>query len=437
MRMEDMVLISVDDHFVEPADMFDELTPEKFKDVFPKMVRTDEGQDAWLVDGRLIKNFGLNAVVGREKAELGMEPTALDQLRKGCYDVHARIEDMNANGLWGSMNFPSFIGMAAQNLVPLQDKALATAIVKAHNDWHIDVWCAAYPERFIPLCTVPIWDPFACAEEIRRVAAKGCHAVSFPQNIALTNADSLHSPVWNPFWKACEDNDVVVCLHFSDNTGASPSEDTPIDAYISNMQIGLFATATDLTFSHILRDFPGIRFALSEGSTGWIPFCMERMDRVHKQHGAWTRQDFGGKMPSEVFKEHVYTCFITDPIGIRLRDIVGIENMTYECDYPHADCLWPQVPEELWKEVSFLTDREIDLLTYQNAMRQYSWNPFEKFGIKREEATVGALRAKAAHVDLTLMSGRGGEPPSLELGPVRMKDVRDQLNFTRRKEPVL
>ena len=431
MRMEDMILVSVDDHFVEPADMFSGLTPEKYKSVFPKLVRTPEGHDAWEVEGRLIRNFGLNAVVGRDRTELGMEPTALDQLRKGCYDVHARVEDMNANGILGSLNFPSFVGMAGQNLVPIADKQLAGAIVRAWNDWHIDVWCAAYPERFIPLCIVPIWNPLEAAAEIERCAKKGCHAVSFPQNPGLAGLPSIHNRSWDPFWKACADNNVVICLHFSDGTGAAPSDDTPIEAYIANMQIGLFATSTDLTFSHILREFPNIRFALSEGSIGWVPYMMERIDRVRTQHSGWTRQDFGGKMPSEVFKEHVYTCFITDRTGIKLRHDIGIENIAYECDYPHADCLWPLVPEQLWEDVSDLPDHEINLITHLNAMRQYSWNPFDK--IKREDATVGALRARAEHVDVSPMSGRGGEPPSIELGPVRIKDVRDQLNFARTK----
>jgi predicted TIM-barrel fold metal-dependent hydrolase len=431
MKMEDMILVSVDDHFVEPPNMFEGLTPAKYKDAFPRMVKTPEGADAWEVEGRLIRNFGLNAVVGRRKEELGMEPTSLDQLRLGCYDVHARVADMNVNGIFGSMNFPSFVGMAAQNLEGISDKGLANAIVQAWNDWHIDVWCGAYPERFIPMIIVPTWDPQAAAEEIRRCVKKGCHAVSFPPNPTNTGLPSLHNEYWDPVWRACAENNVVLCLHISDATGAAPSEDTPVDAYIANMQVSLFATATDLTFSHILRKYPSIRFALSEGSIGWIPYMMERIDMVRQQHQGWTRQDFGGKKPSEVFREHVYSCFISDRTGIKLRHDIGIENITYECDYPHADCLWPGAPEQLWKEIGDIPEHEINLITHLNAMRQYSWDPLSK--MDRKDATVGALRAKAKGVDTTPMSGRGGEPPSVELGPVRVKDIRAQLQFSRKK----
>jgi predicted TIM-barrel fold metal-dependent hydrolase len=435
MKMQDMILVSVDDHFVEPPTIFDNHTPAKFKGRFPSMIKTEEGADAWRIEDRIIRSFGLNAVVGRRPVELGMEPTALDQLRPGCYDVHARVDDMDANGILGSLNFPSFVGMAAQNLEPMADKDLATAIVRGWNDWHIDEWCGAYPERFIPCGIVPTWNPAEAAAEIRRNAAKGCHAVSFPPNPTLTGLPSLHSDYWHPVWQACVENNVVICLHISDASAAAPSEDTPIDAYITNMQVSLYVTASDLTYSHILRQFPDIRFALSEGSIGWVPHCMERMDMVRQQHGAWTRQDFGGKLPSEVFKEHVYTCFISDRTGIKLRHDIGIENITYECDYPHADCLWPNSPEQLWKELGDLPEDEINLITHLNAVRQYSWNPFDK--IKREEATVGALRARARAkgVDTSYMAGKGGEPPSVDLGPVRMKDVRAQLSFSRKKEP--
>lgn len=431
MQMDDMILISVDDHFVEPPTIFDNHTPAEFKGRMPKMIVTPEGADAWQFhDGRIIRSFGLNAVVGRRPEELGMEPTSLSQLRKGCFDVHARVDDMNVNGILGSLNFPSFVGMASQNLVGLEDKKLANAIVRAWNDWHIDEWCGAHPGRFIPLAIVSTWDPIEAAAEIKRVAQKGCHAVSFPPNPTLTGHPSIHDPSWDPFWLACADNNVVICLHISDASAAAPSDDTPIDAYIANMQVSLYITASDLTYSHILRKYPNIRFALSEGSIGWVPHMLERIDMVRQQHGAWTRQDFGGKKPSEVFKEHVYTCFISDRCGILLRDLIGVDNITYECDYPHADCLWPQSPEQLWKELQGVSDEDINKITHLNAMRQYSFDPFKH--IDRQDATVGALRAKAKHVSTAYMEGKGGEPASVNRGPVRMRDIKEQLAFSRK-----
>ena len=95
------------------------------------------------------------------------------------------------------------------------------------------------------------------------------------------------------------------------------------------------------------QDLPDIRIALSEGGTGWIPYFLDRVDRTYEMHHKWTGQDFGGKLPSEVFREHFLTCFISDPIGVQLRHQIGIDNIAWECDYPHSDSSWPHAPEEL------------------------------------------------------------------------------------------
>ena len=134
-----------------------------------------------------------------------MEPTSFDQLRPGTYDIHERIRDMNANGVLASMCFPSFPGLCGALFMRQTDKNLARVVLQAYNDWHIDEWCGAYPGRFIPLALLPLWDPQLMAEEVRRVAKKGCHAVSFTQSPDQLGLPSLHNTHWDPFWKACSD----------------------------------------------------------------------------------------------------------------------------------------------------------------------------------------------------------------------------------------
>ena len=114
MEMNDMILVSVDDHVCEPPDMWKDVLPEKWKSRAPKLVTRADGSDVWVFEGQQIPNVGLNAVAGRPPEEYGMEPTALSQLRKGCYDVDARIEDMNANGVLGSLCFPSVPGFCGE-----------------------------------------------------------------------------------------------------------------------------------------------------------------------------------------------------------------------------------------------------------------------------------------------------------------------------------
>jgi len=108
MRLEDMIFISVDDHLVEPPHLFEGRLPARFADRAPHVVHTDSGDDVWVFDGQTIPNIGLNAVAGRPKEEYGVNPTAFDEMRPGCFDVHERVKDMSAGGVLATMNFPSF-----------------------------------------------------------------------------------------------------------------------------------------------------------------------------------------------------------------------------------------------------------------------------------------------------------------------------------------
>src|SRR4051812_34568303 len=108
MRTEDMIMISVDDHVVEPPDVFEGRVPAKYADAAPRVERTSDGNDVWTFMGQQIPNIGLNAVAGRPKEEYGVDPTSFEEMRPGCFDVDERIKDMNAGGVLATMNFPSF-----------------------------------------------------------------------------------------------------------------------------------------------------------------------------------------------------------------------------------------------------------------------------------------------------------------------------------------
>jgi len=115
-------------------------------------------------------------------------------------------------------------------------------------------------------------------------------------------------------------------------------------------------------------------------------------------------QDFGGRLPSEVFREHFLTCFISDPIGVQLRERIGLDNMAWEADYPHSDSMWPSAPEELGAvfTANDVPDDQVRKMTHENAMRWYSFDPFVH--VPKEQATVGALRKQVAGHDVSVMS---------------------------------
>jgi predicted TIM-barrel fold metal-dependent hydrolase len=403
MDMEEMILISVDDHVIEPAEMFVHHVPSKYLDSAPRVVRKEDGSDVWIYEGIEVPNLALNAVAGRPPEEYGFEPTAYEEIRQGCYDSSARIRDMDANGVLASMNFPSMAGFCGQLFGRARDKDMALVMLRAYNDWHIDEWAGSHPGRFIPLALPGLWDPQVAADEVRRVAQNGCHAVTFSENPAKLGFPSFHSEYWDPFWRACCDEAVVVTLHIgSSSTLALPSPDSPIDTVLTLGAMNVQMTTADLIWSRVIRDFPELRFSLSEGGIGWIPYMLERLDYVYRHHKAWTGADLGGQLPSEVFRERFNTCFIDDRVGVLLRDEIGLDTITWECDYPHSDSTWPHSPEVLYEYLGELDDDEINKITHRNAMRHYHFDPF----LQRspDECTVGALRARAGDVDVTTVS---------------------------------
>jgi predicted TIM-barrel fold metal-dependent hydrolase len=412
MEMNDMVIVSVDDHISEPPDLFKNHLSGAELESAPRLERDRNGKDQWVYQGLTFPSVGLNAVVGRPFEEYGMEPTAYEQLREGCYDVHERIKDMDVNGIAASLNFGSVFDFAGGRLSKVPDRTLAIRHLKAYNDWHIDEWCGAYPGRFIPCAILPCWDMNATIDELKRVSAKGCHTVSINENPTAVGLPSIHNEYWKPFFKTIVDLDMTICLHIGGgNPSPHASMETPIEAWITTMPMTIATGASDWLQLDALQEYPSLRVALSEGGIGWVPYFLERADFSNSRHKAWTNSRFSGDLkPSDVFKRHFLNCFIDDAFGLQNIQFIGEDNIAYECDYPHSDTLWPDVPERLWPTINHLTDAQINKITHGNAMTWFRFDPFTHF--KREELTVRALRerARVAGVDTTPKSSAGDRP---------------------------
>jgi predicted TIM-barrel fold metal-dependent hydrolase len=427
MEIDDLILVSVDDHVVEPPDMFDGHLEAKYRDLAPKVVTTASGDDVWLYEGQELPNIGLNAVAGKPPEEYGIEPTSFGEMRQGCWDLDQRIADMDANGILGSMCFPSFPQFCGQLFSRTKDKDVALAMVRAYNDWHIDQWCGGYPGRFIPLSIPPIWDPQLMADEVHRVAAKGCHAVTFSENPEKLGWPSYHSPHWDPFWQAVSDEGTIVCLHIGSSSQLTiTSIEAPINVMISLQPMNIVQAAADILWSRVMTEFPGVTFALSEGGIGWIPYFLERCDYVYEHHQSWTGQDLPMK-PSQLFAERFITCFIDDAAGVKNRYDVGLDKITWECDYPHSDSTWPESPERLMRSLDGVPDDEINAITHLNAMRLFQYDPFAK--IPREQCTVGALRSLATGVDTSPRSS--GKPVVRPDRPITIMALAENISPTK------
>jgi predicted TIM-barrel fold metal-dependent hydrolase len=404
-QMDDMILVSIDDHMIEPPDMYKNHVPAKWLDEAPKVVRNDQGVDEWVFQGAKTSTpFGMAATVGWPRQEWGFNPGSFSELRPGCFDVHERVRDMNANGVLASMCFPTMAGFNARTFTESRDKEIALVMLQAYNDWAIDDWCAAYPGRFIPQGIVPMWDVDLAVMEAQRIAKMGCRSISFLEAPHVQGFPSFLSGYWDPLLQAICDENMVLSLHIGAGFDLiKKAPEAPIDHLIVlTCQISALI-AQDLLFGPTLRRFPDLKVALSEGGIGWIPFYLDRVDR-HFKNQEWLKNDFGGGLPSEVFRAHILACYITDPSGLLLRDRIGIDGIAWECDYPHTDTTWPESPEFAWNELqeAGCTADEINKITWENACRFYSWDPFKH--APKEQTTVGFLRSLATDVDTSRMS---------------------------------
>jgi predicted TIM-barrel fold metal-dependent hydrolase len=407
MRVEDAIMVSIDDHVIEPPDMFERHMPTKYKDRAPRVERVD-GLDQWIFLDTQTGSVGLNAVASWPKEEWNFDPVGFAEMRPGAYDIHQRVRDMDANGVLASMCFPTFAGFGGTHLSEAgkNDPELGKIVISAYNDWHIDEWCGTYPGRFMPLCILPTFDFDAMVDEIHRIGAEGCRAVTIPEIPYGVGLPSFYGDAWDKVFAALCDEDVAICLHIGGAFNMiQMADEAPPDQIITLAPQLSAITANHLIISGTFKKFPGLRAALSEGGIGWIPFYLDRLDRHVDQH-AWTHLDIDGKQgtPTDVFREHFLGCFITDPSALRLIDRMGEDVIAWECDYPHSDSTWPESPEQLLAECekAGVSDAVINKITWENAARFFRFDPFEHRS--KAEATVGALRAKAGDVDTSITS---------------------------------
>ena len=207
-------IISVDDHLVEPADMFEGRLPASLQDRAPRIVVDERGHEVWEFDGQRHSQVGMNAVVGRRPETVQVEPFRFDQMRKGCWDIDARVHDMDLNGVWASLSFPSMItGFCGRVYSQCSDPELGLATTRAFNDWVHDAWWQPHPDRVIPLGITWLSDPELGAAEIRRNAERGFRAVTLPERPHLIGYPSIFDEYWEPILRACAETDTVVCLH--------------------------------------------------------------------------------------------------------------------------------------------------------------------------------------------------------------------------------
>ncbi len=327
--------------------------------------------DAWFYEELVQPHKRHVAAVGFARDDMTLSPITYDEMRPGCYEPQARLADMDLDHVEASLCFPTFPRFCGQTFAEAHDKDLALACVRAYNDWMVEEWCGDSGGRLIPLCIVPLWDAELAAAEVRRNAARGVTAVAFSEITAKLGLPSLHSGYWEPFFDACDETDTLVCMHIgSSSQMPATSADAPT-AVGATLSFGnAMSSLSDFLFSGVLVRHPRLRLAYSEGQIGWMPYILERADDVWLQHHAWGGvQDLVPEPPSTYFHRQVFGCFFRDRHGLESLHRIGVDNVTFETDYPHTDSTWPDSRKIFEEQVAGLDDETVWKLARGNAIR--------------------------------------------------------------------
>ena len=249
----------------------------------------------------------------------------------------------------------------------------------------IDEWCSGDGKgRLIPMTIVPLWDPTLAAEEIRRCANKGSHAIAFTENPYPLGLPSIHSPDrhWDPVFQACAETETILNMHIgSSSKMPATSPDAPFAVSSTITFSNAMGSFCDYILSGVFDRFPNLRIAYAEGQVGWMPYVIERMDKLWEERD--NSSDFGVMLPnrpSSYIPDHIYGCIFDDEVGLLNRDLIGMDQICFEVDYPHADSTFPHTKEVATSIVTNagLNNEEIYKLMRGNAIK--GWG-LERFGI--------------------------------------------------------
>ena len=382
-------LISVDDHILEPPTLWTDRVAAKDRDKAPHM-ETLDGVEGWVYSGKFMPSSGLSAVVGRTKEEFSPEPLPYAEMRPGCYDSKARLEDMDQAGILASLCFPTITRFCGQLFMESDDREFGLECLKIYNDWLIEEWCGAAPGRYIPLMLIPMWDPHAAAEEMGRMADRGVTTFAFSENPAPLGLPTIHDKdrYWDPVMATADELGMVASMHVGSSSQVpSIAPDSP---FMANLAWGAIRTSGAMLswiFSGMFLKYPNLKIALSEGEIGWAPYFLERAEQVLDKQKYWVMrgQTFMDHAATDVnldeldiratFRNHIYGCVIEDHHGIASLDEIGEDNVMCETDYPHSDSTWPDCIGTARRLVKALPEATQYKILRGNAERLYRFTP--------------------------------------------------------------
>ncbi len=344
-------VIDVDTHVTEPADTWTSRVPAKFADRAPRIERI-QGVDTWVVDGQPTLGPGLVTMAGYDGRPPTEFPATYEECDPAGYDPAARIERMDADGIWAEVLYPNVGGFGSQSFLQMKDEALMLACVRAYNDFLSD-WASAAPNRLLPVTALPFWDVEASVREIERCIAKGHKSVLFPSQPQDFGFAPLAHRDWDPVWSVAQEAGLPISFHIGSQEWLGASDGHP---FVDKAEMGIhahFARLSALAFignglgiseiicGGVCHRFPELDFVSVESGVSWIPGLLEALDWQWENVGVRREHLEYELIPSEYFRRQVYACFwfereMLTPAVERYPD-----NVLYETDFPHPTSMSP------------------------------------------------------------------------------------------------
>jgi predicted TIM-barrel fold metal-dependent hydrolase len=371
-------IISADNHINEPPNIYVERVPRDLRERAPRVVRCDDGGDGWSMDGTPPRmSFGLGAIGAIAKGnpkEFRASGLTWGEIPPGSYIGAECLKEMALDGVDAAVIYPGTVAGAYD----LHDRALALACVSAYNDWLIDDFCSADPDRLISLPFVPVDDGLDVAlAEAERVLEKGARALYLP----LPEVP-YYSPVYDRLWQLATEANVAVSIH---RTGTSKSEAQPPTSAGKGAQPGLNAVGivqrfyvainpiTYLIFTGLFERFPRLRFVAGEVNCHWVTGLAQEMDHCFQKEGHWANLPLEVE-PSSYLGRNIFVSILDDIVGCQLAktDPIVARTAMFSNDYPHSVCLWPRSQEHIAKMTEGLSEETRYAILAGNAIRAYA-----------------------------------------------------------------
>jgi predicted TIM-barrel fold metal-dependent hydrolase len=357
-------IISADSHITEPPGCYVDRIDHKYKDTAPHMVHDDKAGDIFVIDGmKKPIPMGLVAAAGQDAKDLKMFGAKFEDLHRGGWDPEARMADQKRDGVDAEVIYPT-VGMMLCNH---PDYDYKKACFDAYNLW-IAEYCGAHPDRLLGLGQTSMRSVEEGIEDVRKMKELGLRGVMLPGNPQISDYDD---PIYDPFWQATVDMDMPISFHILTSKQDSFRTRGPrINGFLSIIRgnqdlIGLFI------YGGVFMRNPELKLVCVEADAGWVPHFMYRADHAYKRHRAWMMKSELEKMPSDYFREHVYTTFQDDYIAFQMKDMCNVKRLMWANDFPHSDSTWPWSQEVLAEQTKNLTAQEKDDILHDNVAELY------------------------------------------------------------------